>query len=507
MNTLNWGMKACGVLLLWAAVAIALSAQTTTGVPPAQTYTVLHSFDYADGYGPVWGLVQGTNGKLYGTTFGGGCGEKGEGEGCGTVFKMAANGKLSTLYEFCTQGGECTDGLSPEAGLVQGADGKFYGTTSNGGTGYEGSGGTVFSITASGQLVTLYSFCSQGGKDCTDGSAPEAGLVQGADGSFYGTTLRGGANINDPDGTVFKITLGGELTTLHSFCSEGSPPECTDGLYPFAGLVLGTDGKFYGTTGGGGAYGEGTVFSITVGGKLTTLYSFEESCADGCSPEAALVQGTDGDFYGTTQSTVFKTTASGKLTTLYYFCSKGGDPCPDGSNPAGGLAQGTDGNFYGTTEHGGNNNGGCGTGCGTIFEVTPKGQLTTLYDFCSQGGSKCTDGLEPLAGLVQDTNGMFYGTAGGGANGDGIIYSLSVGLGPFVETEPTYGKVGAAIKILGTDLSSVTNVRFNGIESKFTIISSSEITATVPKGATTGPVRVITPTGKLQSSVPFRVTQ
>jgi uncharacterized repeat protein (TIGR03803 family) len=287
MIKLDWSIRACGVLLFWAAGAVITSAQTdATGAAP--TFTTVSSFDYTDGFVPIWGLAQGTNGDLYGTTFGGGCGVQSQGEGCGTVFKITPGGKLTSLYTFCSQGGNaCTDGIFPTAGLVQGADGKFYGTTPLGGSGYGNNGGTVFSITANGKLTTLYSFCSQGGQYCTDGDQPPAAPVQGADGNFYGTTTGGGAN---DWGTVFKITPGGKVTTLYSFCSQGG--QCPDGLSPAAGLVLGSDGKFYGTTYGGGANGNaGTVFSITASGALTTLYSFDDSCADGCSPRGGLGAG------------------------------------------------------------------------------------------------------------------------------------------------------------------------------------------------------------------------
>jgi uncharacterized repeat protein (TIGR03803 family) len=417
------------------------------------------------------------------------------------------------LYKFCSQGGnQCTDGLFPEAGLVQGTDGKFYGTTSNGGGGYDDDNGTVFSITASGELTTLYIFCSRGGQYCTDGSEPFAGLAQGNDGSFYGTTAGGGANDNGA-GTVFSITASGELTSLYSFCTSGYP--CTDGIYPAAGLVLGADGKFYGTTSRAGANRGGTVFSITARGTLTTLYSFcgQSGCPGGYYPEAGLIQGADGNFYGTTYSggtggggAIFKITPNGRFTEFFSFCPPNSNErtCREGGAPKAALVQGSDGNFYGTTEYGGNSNG-CGLGCGTIFQITPRGVLTTLHEFCSQ--PNCADGGEPVAGLVQDTNGTFYGTAYGGAPGYGVIYSLSMGLGPFIKTEPTSGKVGHAVKILGTDLTGATSVTFNGTAAAFTVKSRSEITTTVPTGATTGPVRVITPSGKLQSNAPFRVTQ
>jgi uncharacterized repeat protein (TIGR03803 family) len=288
---------------------------------------------------------------------------------------------------------------------------------------------------------------------------------------------------------VFKITLSGTFTTLHSFDS-------TDGDAP-RGPVQATDGNFYGTTNQGGAHGGGTVFKITPSGKLTTLYNFcsRSGCTDGEAPLAGVVQGTDGNFYGTATAggangygTVFKITPSGKLTTLGSFGPFG--------YPESTPVQATDGNFYGTTSSGGTE------GYGTIFKITPSGKLTTLHTFDG------TDGAEIAAGLVQDTNGKFYGTAPyGGANNDGTVFSLSVGLGPFVETQPTAGKVGAAVKVLGTDLIGATSVTFNGTAAVFKVVSASLITTDVPTGATTGTVEVTTPKGTLKSNVAFRVTK
>jgi uncharacterized repeat protein (TIGR03803 family) len=470
MNKLNCGMKACGIFLLWATTAVALPAQTT--VAPTVTFTTLHSFDGTDGATPDAVLVQGANGNFYGTTINGGATSN------GTVFKITASGTLTTLHSF-----DGTDGAYPFAGLVQATNGNFYGTTDDGGVNVcGGSGcGTVFKITPSGNLTTLHSF------DGTDGYAPEAGLVQG-NGNFYGTTRAGGAS---NDGTVFKITASGTLTTLYSFCSQTG---CTDGAYPQAGLVQGIDGKFYGTTEEGGANSNGTVFKITPSGTLTTLHSFDGT--DGAFPQAGLVQGTDGKLYGTTEEeggansygTVFKITPSGTLTTLHSFDET------DGAYPFAGLVQATDGNFYGTTTQAGAN------GYGTVFTITPSGTVTTLHSFDD------ADGAYSQAGLVQDTNGKFYGTTEkGGANGDGTVLSLSVGLGPFVVTQPTSGTVGAAVKILGTNLTGATSVTFNGTAATFTVKSKSEITTTVPLGATTGTVQVVTPGGTLSSNVPFRI--
>jgi uncharacterized repeat protein (TIGR03803 family) len=324
-----------------------------------------------------------------------------------------------------------------------------------------------------------------------------AGLVQATNRDSYATTAGGGAN---GGGTVFKINPSGTLTTLYSFCSQGG---CTDGAYPYAGLIQATNGDFFGTTPAGGANGYGTVFKIATGGTLTTLYSFcsQSGCTDGASPHAGLVQATNGDHYGTTTSggangpgtgTVFRITPSGTLTTLYSFCSQSG--CTDGAGPYAGLVQATDGDFYGTAS------GSVTNGAGTVFKITPNGTLTTLHRF------DWTDGAGPYAGLVQATNGDLYGTTWyGGAKGDGTVFSLSVGLGPFVKTRPPFGKVGAAVKILGTNLTGATSVSFNGTAAKFTVVSRYLITTTVPAGATSGKIQVVTPSRTLSSNVPFRV--
>ncbi len=362
---------------------------------PAQTLTTLHSFagQPNDGANPDAGLVQGSDGNFYGTTYSGGANNK------GTVFTITPNGSVTILHSFTG-----SDGREPTAGLIQASDGNLYGTTSFDGTG--GPGGTVFKITPNGTLTTLATFNGQGGPEF-----PYAGLIQGRDGNFYGTTTAGGTHFGN--GTVFQITPNGTVTTLHSFA-------CTDGCAPFSGLVQGNDGNFYGTTRSGGTNGNnyGTVFRITANGTFTLLHTFEGS--DGGDPYASLVQATDGNFYGTTTSagahgagTIFKITASGTLTTLYNFCA-GGYPCADGEAPYAGLMQ-TDGNFYGTTQIGGTNN------VGTVFQITPSGTLTTLHSFA------VSDGAKPYAGVIQATDRNFYGTTytGGNASGDGTVFKLT----------------------------------------------------------------------------------
>jgi uncharacterized repeat protein (TIGR03803 family) len=467
----NWGKNAGALLFLFVATAIAL---------PAQTFTTLASFPESYGAHPrLMSLVQGADGNFYGTTCDLGC--EGEvGNGFGTVFKVTPTGTLTTLYSFCAQP-KCTDGAFPTAGLVLGTDGNFYGTTTYGGASDDG---TVFRITSEGTLTTLHSF------DLTDdGAYPYAALVQATNGNFYGTTSYGGVNAY---GTVFEITSGGTLTTLLSF-------DDTDGAYPEAPLVQATNGNFYGTTFEGGANFDGTVFSITPGGRLTTLHSFNG--ADGYLPVGALVQATNKNFYGTTveggangYGTIFEITSGGTLTTLHSFNST------DGALPEAGLIQATNGIFYGTTLYGGANDA-CAVGCGTVFSITSGGTLTTLHTFDS------TDGDDAYGGLVQATNGTFYGTTySGGANAGGTIFSLAVGLGPFVKTLPASGTVGTAVTILGTNLTGATSVTFNGKEATFTVVSSTEITTTVPSGASTGKVKVVTPSRTLSSNVSFRVT-
>jgi uncharacterized repeat protein (TIGR03803 family) len=382
----------CAIILLCAATAITTSAQT---------FTSLASFNMLNGENPYYGsLIVGPDGNLYGTTIVGGS------HASGTIFDVTTAGVLTALHNFCSQG-NCTDGSFPDSGVVLGTDGNFYGTTSGGSVFGQG---TVFKLTPGGTLTTLYNFCSQ--SNCTDGGRPEGGLVQGEGGNLYGTTAVGGAQ---DAGTVFKITATGVLTTLYSFCAQIN---CTDGWTVFSVLTRASNGKFYGVTVNGGANGWGTLFSITATGSLTTLHSF--SFTDGASPSGGLVQASDGSLYGITsgggrggEGTVFKMDKTGKLTTIYNFCAKA--YCSDGLAPFGTLVQGSNGDLYGTTHGGG------ALSRGTIFEITTKGVLTTLHSF---GGA---DGSFPYAGLVQDSNGTLYGTTYYGGNLSCIFYGTGCG--------------------------------------------------------------------------------
>ncbi len=479
-----------------AAKRIALTASlffTAAIALHGQTYTTLNSFDSTDGAFPFPGVVQALDGNFYGTTYNGGANNQ------GAIYKITPGGTLTLLYSFCGKT-NCTDGALPRAGLTLASDGVLYGSTVAGGANNRGS---IFKITTAGALDTLYSFCSA--TACDDGSSPYGNLIQASDGNFYGTTQSGGSK---SFGVIFRVTPAGGDTTLYTFCSLAN---CADGSNPASGLVQASNGTFYGTTESGGAHdtcggeGCGTVFKLE-GRTLTTIYSFcaRANCADGNNPVGGLVLASNGALYGTNTAggsvnatgTVFRLTPAGALTTLHTFCTQTG--CPDGQVPYAGLVLATDGNLYGVTSSGGT------VGAGTIFKITTAGTFTSLYSFCSLAG--CVDGNGPDGTLIQATNGDFYGTTfGGGTDSAGVVFSLSTGLGAFVQTVPTSGKVGTAVKILGEDLTGATSVKFNGTAATFRVVSSSEITTAVPTGATTGTVKVVTPGGTLSSNVVFTV--
>ena len=344
----------------------------------------------SDGTDPKASLLQAADGNFYGTTNSGGA------NGDGTVFEVTPAGVESVLHTFAG-----SDGKNPQGTLVEDASGNFFGATTNGGSlGY----GTVFKITASHTETVLHSFVKG-----SDGGYPICTLAADGSGNYYGTTWGGGLT----HGTVFKITSSGSEQVLHSFADNSS-----DGGYPTAGLVRGSDGNYYGTTNQGGSAAMGTIFEITPSGTETLLYAFAGG-NDGGKPSSALIEGSDGNFYGTTTSagavappygTVFKVTPAGTETVLHSFA---GQSAGDGSDPSGSLLLGSDGNFYGTTQAGGSDND------GTVFKMTPAGVETVVYSFT--GGS--SDGAGPAAALIQGSDGNLYGTTtGGGPSGYGTVF-------------------------------------------------------------------------------------
>ena len=390
--------------------AAALVALAGPAVPVAGQvqFQALYSFtgdSYSDGANPNAGLMQASDGNLYGTTYSGGY------DNVGTVFRITTNGVYTSLYSFIGNVyNGTTDSAYPYYGsLVQASDGNLYGTSENGGT---NANGTVFQITTNGIESVRYSFT--GG---TDGLSPLGGLVQASDGNLYGSTFSG---TSYRYGTIFRMATNGDLTTLYTF-TGGS-----DGGHCMSRLVQASDGNLYGTT---AFYNTlGTVFRITTNGVLTPLYYFDGNI-NGGFPQGGLVQASDGNLYGTTEvggvpnwyaltgGTVFRITTNGTLTSLYAFT--GG---PDGGNPLANLVQASDGNLYGTTFYGGNTNLNNGWGYGTLFSITTNGVFTSLYAFTGAG-----DGGNPVGGLVQASDGKLYGTTEyGGTNGYGAIFSLLV---------------------------------------------------------------------------------
>ena len=467
----------------WHLAAMLIAAVMFAGVvvpARAQIFNSMYAFQATNGAYPS-GLVQGTDGNLYGVTLRGG-----DEFDAGTFFRFSTSGNEKTLCIFYDLGA-CRDAQTPE-NLLLGANGSFYGVALT---------GENFKISARGKLKVLYT---------NTNNISVAPMILASNKDFYGTTKLGGAN---GEGTVFKMTPSGKVTTLYSFCSVIQNGFCIDGGQPTFALVQGSDGNLYGTTSIGGNdgvnAGYGTIFKITLGGTLTTIYNFPGFTQSG----SVLVEGADGNFYGTTATggtgtygaggTFFTVTPSGSVTTLYNFCTL--NHCADGSQPQN-LYLATDGNFYGITWFGGVND------QGTIFQFTPSGALTKLHDFDGTDGAGSGGG----GTLMQDTNGTLYGTMLEGGPGwpncsgcNGTIFSLDMGLGPFVKMVPTSGKVKTAVKILGTNLTGATSVTFNGTAATFTVASSSEITTKVPTGATSGVIQVVTPSGTLTSNVVFQV--
>jgi uncharacterized repeat protein (TIGR03803 family) len=418
------------VIVSNAAGSVTSAGATLSVIMPPSIYAFT---DGSDGGNPVSGIIQGLDGNFYGTTQVGGAytGLDPSGIGFGTVFQLATNGLLNTLYSFT--GGN--DGANPAATLVQGSDGMLYGTTFEGGT---NGLGTVFQISTNGVFTSLYSFT--GG---SDGANPAGALVQAGDGSLYGTTVFGGPETNVVDligdsgyGTVFNITTNGVFNSLYSF-TGGS-----DGGNTCAGVIIGSDGNIYGvTTYGGlstnaadasGEVGYGTVFQLTTNGTLTTLYAFTGG-NDGGNPLSPLTQANNGSFYGTTgiggtngYGTIFLVTANGLFASIYSFIGFG-----DGSNPTGALVQGGDGNLYGTTCYGGSSTNLVDEdghyGYGTLFKFGTNGVLNTVMSFNGENGAN------PTAGLVQGSDGNFYGTTSqGGPVDSGTIFELTIAQGAVV---------------------------------------------------------------------------
>jgi uncharacterized repeat protein (TIGR03803 family) len=456
-------------------------------IAAAQTYTSLYAYPGTDNNtsGITWpGLMsQGQDGAYYGTIQTNGA------FNAGSVYKMTTNGAYGLIYSFCAEGGHCTTtGSFPDGGVTLGTDGNFYGTTQDGGANGDG---TVFKITPGSTLTTLWNF-TEGltSQHLKDEGFPWYPPLLGQDGNFYGVDSGG---YNTDYGVFYKMTSKGALTPHQFVYTNGAGPNLA---------VQSTDGNFYGTTqlGGDPTCKCGVVYKATAAGKITVLHAFKGYPTDGNRPLGMLVQGTDGNFYGTTYNggaknigTLFKITPAGAFSLLYSF---NGNPS-DGALPWTGMTLATDGNLYGVTAVGGTKN------AGVVYKLTPAGNVSILYNFCTVS---CYDGIYPETPIMQHTDGKFYGNTAGNSLGGAVFYSFDTGLGPFAKLVIWEGKVGATAEILGQGLTGTSSVSFNGTPATFTVVSDTYLTAKVPVGANTGSVSVVTSGGTLTSSHIFLVT-
>ena len=453
-------------------VAIAIAA-------PAQTVSTLYQFGSGSNPNYPFGVMaQGRDGNFYGVTL--------SGNGCcqGDIYKISSAGVITSLYSMAQ-----SDGTTCK-GLTLGTDGNFYGTCQNGGA---NNYGTLFKVTSAGVLTVLHNFAAQG--STSDGCIPYAPPMQASNGDFYGTTAFCGANNY---GTVYKLTLAGAYTLLYSF--QGPP---NDTVLPY-GLIE-ANGELWGV-GNGWIISGGGIFKITLAGKESLVYTFEPNSSgaflDGEGPSANLIQGSNGDFYGTTeeggtanQGTIFQLTAAGVETVLYSFPNQ-----TDGAYPSLPLTQAPNGLLFGAATD-------CaGGGCAQagLFDITTKGVYENVYLYplvCSNCG-------QPEAPLLLSTNGTFYSTTEQGGIGVGSFYSLSNGYKPFISlVNVTSGAEGAQVGILGQGFSSKSVVEFGGIKATTTKPSGATyILATVPAGALTGDVTVTTGSTVLSTLSSFKIT-
>jgi uncharacterized repeat protein (TIGR03803 family) len=476
-------------------------------ITPAGALTVPYTFDL--NVEPYGGLTLGRDGNYYGTTNSGGTAN------LGTVFKVTPGGKLTVLHEFTNTG----DGAYPYAPPIEGADGNFYGTTTQANL----ANGTVYKITPAGVLTPLHSFAF------AEGQYPFAPLVQGTDGNFYGTAQLGGTSTNCVGGcgTVFKITPSGTLSVLYNF-------DELHGEVPLGPLVQGSDGNFYGTTTGGGTFGPhccGVIFQITPAGALTVLHDFPASQDDGINVMAGLVQATDGNLYGATAGgganetgIIFSISPKSPYTYNILYTFDG----TTGSSPQATMVQHTNGILYGDTQAGGTDTEFCGA-CGVFYSlnmglkpfirlVSSSGKVGNTVEILGQGFTGTTavsfDGT-PATFTVSSSTYLTAKVPAGALTGSVVVITPTGSLTssqifhvtPHVTSfTPAKGPVGTSVEIKGVSLTQATEVEFGSQSASFQINSDTLITATVPAGASTGAITITTAGGSATSKGVFAVT-
>jgi uncharacterized repeat protein (TIGR03803 family) len=475
--------------------------------------------------------------------------------------RAQSSGTIDQLFAFTCIGGAsgetCPQGGRPDL-IIQAADGNFYGAAQVSDEGVsDPQGGTLFKLTPAGKFTRLFTF-TQGTSGFQNGNGPASGFVEANDGFLYGLTISGG---KQNDGVLFRISkTGTDFKVLHDFCSSAN---CADGTTP-NGLLLGQDGNLYGTTQGGGSSvspcpssGCGTIFRFEpTTGAFTVLHRLTDA-ADGLEP-SGMIQATNGNFYGVTDGLprvtggfnedIFQFTPAGEFTVQFK--------SPNHDTPISGLTQGANGNLYGAFENipAGEINffeiSTDGTGfvafapftslvgmlsvpslfvasdgnlwdtnftdstatLGSVFSINPQNGAV-LQTFAFDGAN----GDSPEAGLIQAADGTFLGTTtlggtiSGGSNGfaDGTVWTLNAGLPApapaIILLNSTSGSVGSTVLINGHNFISTTAVSFNGVSASFQVLNTQFVSATVPAGATTGPITVTNLGGTATSTQSFNV--
>ena len=468
--------------------------------------TSLYSMAQSDGTNCT-GLTLGTDGNFYGTCKNGGT------NNYGTLFKVTSAGVLTVLHNFAAQG-STSDGCIPYAPPIQASNGDFYGTTSFCGA---NNYGTVYKLTLAGAYTMLYSF--QGPPNDT---VLPLGLIEGTDGDLWGV----GNGWIISGGGVFKMTLAGKESLVYTF-EPNADGAYLDGEGPDANLIQGSNGDFYGTTEEGGSANEGTIFSLTESGTETVLYSFPNQ-TDGAYPSLPLTQGPNGLLFGAAtdcagggcgQAGLFDITTKGAYTNVYLYplvCSNCGQP----EAP---LLLSTDGTFYSTTEQG-------GIGVGSFYSLSNgyspfislvnvrSGAEGAQVGILGQGFSSSSvvkfGGTAATKTALTGTTYILATVPTGALTGDITVTTGSTGLSTLAiyKITPTYksftppsGPVGTVVTFNGTGLTQTTKVTIDKISASFTVVSDSEITATVPAGAATGKIVVTTKGGSVTGSTNFTV--
>lgn len=464
-------------------------------VTPSGTETKLHDFTSAEGTHCNMGLTLGKDGNFYGACYTGGTNNEGE------LYRITPSGALTILYSFTNLSG---DGDSPNAPPIQASDGNFYGGTFGGGAHGDG---VIYKLTPAGVLTIVHSLIYP-----AEGGSIGGALVQGKDGSLYGTTEEGSV--------IFKFTTSGRYSVLHTL----SP---SDGELPIGGLIQGSDGNFYGTTSLGGSAGDGTVFKITPAGDFTVLHNFDPTIDGQGDPWVGLLQANNGSFYGASFRSglsgqnayggLFHLTSKGVYASLYLFDGT------VGANPSSALIQHTNGLLYGNTENEAGSNGGsvyslnigakpfCAPlnnlgGIGASIGIL--GQGFTSSSVVRFGGVSATS-------VVLNGSGFLTAVVPAGALTGSVTVSTGAStlsskqifhVTPTLKTfSPSSGPVGTPVTVTGSGLTQTTKVTFNGVSAAFTVSSDEQVTTTVPSGATSGRITITTKGGSAVSTKVFTV--